>query len=97
MRYFLNGINFYLDENCIKILNGFQTTSKSMMKFILKSIKEKHPECKVFTRSINSLVSEWKAHNRLYKLGYKKERTKDVDLDLNETWFRKLLYWIISI
>ena len=33
------------------------------------------------TRTKASYVSEWKSHNRLYKIGYQRNRTKDVDLE----------------
>ena len=97
MTYWIEDVNFYLDDNVIKIFNGYKTTSKIKIKRILNKIKSLYPNCKIFTRSINSLTAEWVAHNRLYKIGYKQNRTKDVDLDLNETWFRKILYWILSI
>lgn len=39
-------------------------------------------ECEVTERrSMFSLKKEWAVHNFLYKIGYKRERTKDVDLD----------------
>lgn len=50
-----------------------------------------------YNRSYSSLVSEWCAHNILYDLGYKRDQTKDADLDQNESWIRKLGYAILSI
>lgn len=47
------------------------------------------------SRSVMSYVKEWHAHNVLYKLGIAKERTKDVDLNDNESIFRRFCYTII--
>ena len=51
------------------------------MKKILSNAKIEHPECNVFKRCMGSLVREWVAHNRLYKIGFKPNHTKDVDLE----------------
>lgn len=41
-----------------------------------------HPgETIVFDRTIFSLKMEWICHNFLYNIGYKREQTKDCDLD----------------
>ena len=47
-------------------------------------------------RSVESWIREWKAHNRLYRLGLFKEHTKDCDLEENEKWYRRLAYWVIG-
>lgn len=49
-----------------------------------------------YTRSPQSQVEEWRAHNIMWSWGYKRNRTGSVDLDQNETPLRKLLYKIIS-
>ena len=53
------------------------------MRPILKKIKQNTMpgETNVFDRSIFSLKMEWICHNFLYNIGYKREQTKDVDLD----------------
>jgi len=47
-------------------------------------------------RSLKSYVREWRAHNRLYKLGLFKSHTKDVDLNVNESIFRRILYFFLG-
>lgn len=49
----------------------------------LKEIREKENQnTLVFDdRSIFSLAMEWAVHNVLYRFGYKRAQTKDVDLD----------------
>jgi len=34
-----------------------------------------------WNRTMQSLINEWDAHNKLYNFGYKRERTADVDLN----------------
>lgn len=48
-------------------------------------------------RSIWSMVHEWRAHNLLYSLGIKKDRTGSVDLNLGDPWYVKLGYKILSL
>lgn len=53
------------------------------MRPILKRIKEDNTgtPTAVFMRSFFSLKMEWICHNFLYGIGYKRNQTKDVDLD----------------
>lgn len=51
----------------------------------------------VYARSAKSWVSEWKAHNLLFKWGIEPARTKDVDLNENETTIRKIGYFLLSL
>lgn len=50
----------------------------------------------VYSRSEASWIEEWKAHNVLYKFGIQPSRTKDVDLNEDETALRKLGYCLLS-
>lgn len=84
-------------ENNIKIIDSYKVENKSKMKEVLYAIQYKHPECKVFKRSYNSMIAEWKTHNRLYHLGIKKSHTKDVDINYPIKWYVELLYRIFGI
>jgi len=50
-----------------------------------------------FTRTAKSMYNEWVAHNVLYRFGYKKEQTSNVDIDQGETLLRKFCYFILSL
>lgn len=93
----INGYVCEISENNIHIKDSYKVTSKSEMKEMLYAIQCRHPECNSFKRSYNSLVSEWRAHNRLYRLGYKKKRTGDVDLNYPLKWYIELLYKLLGI
>lgn len=83
--------------NNIKIVDSYKIKDRSKMIEILYAIEYKHPECNVFKRSYNSMISEWRTHNRLYRLGIKKDRTKDVDINYPLKWYIELLYKIFGL
>ena len=47
-------------------------------------------------RSMDSWIREWKAHNRMYKIGLFKNHSRDCDLEELEKWYRRLVYWFIG-
>lgn len=90
-------IVYKVTKNNIHIQDSYKVTSKSKMIEVLYIIQHNHPDCNSFKRSYNSLISEWRTHNRLYRLGFKRSRTADVDLDAYPKWYMQLLYWIWGI
>lgn len=91
-------MEIHVTKDNIKILDSYKVHKTSDMKHELIIIKNNFTkeECNIIhTRSINSLVYEWQAHNLLYDLHYKRSHTKDVDLN-NESTIRKILYFILS-
>ena len=49
-----------------------------------------------YTRTPKEQIDEWIAHNVMWSWGYKRSRTGSVDLDQNESKFRKIIYSIIA-
>ena len=47
-------------------------------------------------RDLESQVREWRAHNFFYKIHVFRSRTKDVDLELKQSWPRELFCRIVS-
>lgn len=87
-------ITYYLSEGNCCIVDSYKISSKSyMLSFIDFLLMDQ----KFAARTAKSYLREWQAHNLLYKLGLFKERTKDVDLNINESWFRRVGYTIISL
>ena len=88
------GVKILYDEKCVTILNSYEIKKKWYMEYILITFKEwTGYESK---RTIESWIREWKAHNRLYKLGLFKEHTRDCDLEENEKIHRLLIYQILG-
>lgn len=79
-------ISYSFDNNKtnpnIHICNSYKIKNDKIKKLFLKQIM-RDPLFKQAkrTRSLDSYLKEWKAHNYLYKLGIEKERTAHVDLD----------------
>ena len=49
------------------------------------------------TRTKASYIAEWKAHNKLYRLGIKRNHTKDVDLEENINKCKDIIYRVIGV
>ena len=83
------------DEKNIRIVNSFKINKIEDMILILRifQIRTGYKS----KRSLRSWIKEWKAHNRLYKLGLFKTHTKDCDLEENEKWWRLLVYQFLGI
>jgi hypothetical protein len=60
----------------------------------IKSIGEQYGY--VYTRTIQSWANEWKAHNLLFAWGVEPSRTKDVDLNEDETSLKRFGYFVLS-
>ena len=79
------------------VINSYMLTSRNGIKKEVEWIIQarnirKYP----VTRSVNSYVREWRGHNRLYKLGLFKNRTKDTDLEENQNIILKIVWFILG-
>lgn len=59
-------------------------------------IRERYVRGLPQTRTFDSYKREWKAHNRLYKLGLFKSHTKDVDLEEPGKWYLEIIWLILG-
>ena len=89
-----DNVKIQYDDGNVRILDSYRITEMVEMYNILSWFLYKTGYRS--RRNIFSWMKEWKAHNRLYKLGLFKEHTKDCDLEENEKWYRLLLYEIIG-
>lgn len=84
----------HYNDAVVTIVDSYKVTYEDEMYDILTKFEY---ETKYYSkRSISSWIKEWKAHNRLYKLGLFRRHTKDCDLEENEKWWRLLIYEIIG-
>ena len=84
-------------EKVTKVYDGY-IYSDSEIKQAVKEIVEKRKELGLpVTRSESSYISEWKTHSRLYKIGYQRSRTKDVDLEEEIDSTHNFLYSIFGL
>ena len=91
-----------LGTSVTRIPNSYRIKSIRDMEYIINRSREAVNKTPAFYRfAINKrttagMIIEWRAHNFLYALHYKRIRTRTVDLDINEPWYRKIGYIILS-
>lgn len=84
-------------ETCTTIQDSYKVKSPWDMESIIYSIKaETTEEYAVNKRSISSMIYEWRVHNLCYNLSILRDRTKDVDLNIGQPWYIKVLYTVLS-
>lgn len=103
LRYKRFILKVIVTEDNTTIVDSFKIKSSKDMKAILSKIRDKvstdialYNRAAIYNRSISSMIHEWRVHNMLFSMGILKERTKDVDLNINQRWYIKALYAIIS-
>ena len=79
------------------IADSCQVTSKEDMRAYLQELRDASThEMAVNQRDMESQVREWRSHNLFYKFHVFRSRTKDVDLELKQTWYRELFCRVVS-
>lgn len=88
-----------LSETNTHIYSSYKVKNTRDMIYVIDKLREYYPyePLAINIRTLFSMLAEWKAHNVLYFLNIKRDRTKDVDLDLNEKWYRKIGYFLLSL
>ena len=67
-----------------------------MREYLQELIESVPSEMAVNQRDIESQVREWRAHNFFYRIHVFRSRTKDVDLELEQVWYRELFCRVVS-
>ena len=79
------------------IMDSCMVKSKVAIRAYLEDLrKSSAPEMAVNQRDLESQVREWRSHNFFYKFHVFRSRTKDVDLELKQTWYRELFCRVVS-
>ena len=91
----------YGDNPCVSIKNSYLVTRNEDIQEVLEYIRSMDEYKKLkdagYTRTPHSEFQEWKGHNVLYKMGYKRSRTGSVDIDQNEPRWRRFVYAILCM
>lgn len=89
--------NATMQENNTHILDSYMVKTKEDMRVYLKKLRDLGMEqMAVNRRDVESMVREWRAHNFFYIIHVFRNRTKDVDLELKQTWPRELFCYVVS-
>ena len=79
------------------IYDSYLIRSKAAIRAYLQALREQaSPEMAVNQRDLESQVREWRSHNFFYLIHVFRSRTKDVDLELNQSWFRELFCRVVD-
>lgn len=91
-------LTVYFDEKNIHIRESYTFTDPKCMLEAMFLIREEAKRFNIeYKRTNISWLREWKAHNVMYKMGLFKKSTANTDLNENESWFRRLVYWFLSL
>ena len=86
-------MQYVVSQNNIQLKSSYKVNKKDFER-ILVAIREQHPDCLVWNRSIRSLKREWAAHNAFHALGLVRKQTADTDLNWPQKWYTRLGYAI---
>ena len=79
------------------IVDSCSVKSKEDMRAFLQALRDEvEPEMAVDQRDMESQIREWRSHNLFYFLRVFRSRTKDVDLELKQSWYRELFCRVVS-
>ena len=90
-----HGLDIYCSTTDMNIIDSYNINNIDEMKSILMS-------CLMFTkiyktdRTMNSLINEWIAHNKLYKYNLYRNHTKDCNFENKEKIHIRFIYFILS-
>ena len=93
----MNNINATTTPTNTHIVDSCMVKSKEDMLAYLQDLRESvGQEMAVNQRDLESQVREWRSHNFFYCIHVFRSRTKDVDLELRQTWYRELFCRVVS-
>ena len=82
--------NTHITDSCL-------VTRKEDIRAYLQKLRDTSaPEMAVNQRDLESQVREWRSHNFFYRIHVFRSRTKDVDLELKQTWYRELFCRVVD-
>lgn len=91
----LSGVKITFGKQNVHIENSYQITDDNDKVKIIKGIFVLCPEIKDY-RTIDNMLTEWKAHNILFQHKYKQARTKDVDFEYRQNKWHKIGFAILT-
>lgn len=78
------------------ILDSYKVKSKAEMREYLQRLRDLTIDYAVNRRDLESMVREWRSHNLFYLLHIFRNRTRDVDLELHQSWIRELFCRVVD-
>lgn len=97
------GLDVTVTPNNIHIEDSYYITFRGLMEVFFEKLRKYMDDSHVTMdnplkhRSDRSLCNEWISHNNAYKLAFRKEQSKDVDLNYPQPWYAPIVYWFCSL
>lgn len=88
-------MNHTISLNNIHLISSFEINKKDFERELIV-LREQHPECHVWKRSIKSLTREWAAHNAFHSMGILRNKTADTDLNWPQNWLTRIGYSVVG-
>jgi len=88
-------MDYTFSSNNIQLKSSFKVKKDDFERELL-AMREEHPECLVWNRSIKSLKREWAAHNAFHALGILRRKTADTDLNWPQGWLTRVGYGLVG-
>lgn len=86
-------MQYEVSDNNIHLKSSYEV-SKEDYERVLAAIRDQYPDCRVWNRSIRSLMREWATHNAFHALGFIRKKTADTDLNWPQKWYTRIGYAI---
>ena len=79
------------------IVDSCTIRGKAEMREFLEAVRRQSPsEMAVCQRNLESMVREWRSHNFFFGLHVFRSRTHDVDLEVEQPWWRELFCRVVD-
>ena len=93
----MNATNAILAPENTHIVDSYLVKSKDEIRAYLQKLRDiGSDQMSVNQRDLESQVREWRSHNFFYLIHVFRSRTKDVDLELKQPWWRELFCSVVS-
>ena len=89
-------MDYTFSSNNIQLKSSFKVKKDDFERELL-AMREEHPDCLVWNRSIKSLKREWAAHNAFHALGILRRKTADTDLNWPQGWLTRVGYTLAGV
>ena len=84
----------YDEENLI-VLNSYKVKSKKEMILIIRLFEQKAGF--ESSKDLDTMVKKWTTFNRLYNLGLFRKRTKNCNLEAEDSLLKSIIYEILGV
>lgn len=95
----IDDIKWKTSKCMLHIDDSYKVSYIGDMKAVLAQVRKQvlNNQCRTLLRSDFNLCCEWGAHNILYVLKYKRDHTKDVDMECEQTTKWKILFFTFGV